>query len=268
MKISVIIPSYKPGTYLWECLDALCNQTLLEKEYELIIVLNGCNQPYASQIQEYIRTHQNYFILLRQTDEPGVSNARNIGIDESHGDYIVFVDDDDIVSSTYLENLLKVSTEDCVGCSTMKAFHQSTKENIATFLSKAYERCKDVPFNLYDYRQFLSPTCSKMIHISLIGDTRFQLDMKKSEDSVFCFQISPRIKDMKLASPDAVYYLRLREGSATRKKESCWSIIKEHLFIEYKYFSVWIKNPFRYNLRFFLSRVIACGKNCLQYIKR
>ena len=257
MLVSVIIPSYKPGAYLWECLDALCNQSLSENDFEVIIVLNGCNQPYADQIQKYIQTHQIHFILLRQTDIPGVSNARNIGINESHGEYIVFIDDDDLVSPSFLEDLQKVSNETCVGCTTMKAFYNDKTEKIATFLSVAYERCKNEPFSFYGYRQFLSPPVAKMIHRSLIGDTRFPVDMKKSEDSVFCLQISPRIKDMKLASPDAVYYQRLREGSAMRKKESYWAIIKEHLFIEYKYLSVWIKNPFQYNFKLFLSRIVA-----------
>ena len=267
MSISVIVPSYKPGDYLWACLDALCNQSLSEQDYEVIIVLNGCNQPYASQIEDYISNHHNHFILLRQTDIPGVSNARNIGIEEAHGEYVCFVDDDDIVSPTYLEDLLEVSSPTCVGCTSMKAFYKDTNEDMVTFLSKAYEKCKSRPFNLYHYRQFLSPPVAKMIHKSIIGNTRFPIDMKKSEDSVFCLQISSRIKDMKLVSPDAIYYQRLREGSAMRKKESSWSIIKEHLFIAYKYLFVWLKNPFQYNLKFFLSRLVACGKNCFHYIQ-
>ena len=267
MKLSVIIPSYKPGDYLWECLNSLCNQSLDRKDFEVVIVLNGCNQPYADQIQEYISGHQTHNVLLIKTDKSGVSHARNIGIEAARGEYITFVDDDDIVSPTYLEDLLEVSSPTCVGCASMKAFYKDTNEDIETFLSKAYERCKNRPFDFFEYRQFLSPPVAKMIHKSIIGKTRFPIDMKKSEDSVFCLQISPKIKDMKFASADSIYYQRLREGSAMRKKESSWSIIKEHLFIAYKYLSVWLKNPFLYNLKFFLSRLAACGRNCLHYIK-
>lgn len=267
MNVSVIVPSYRPQNYLYDCLDALCNQTLDCHEYEIIIVLNGCNQPYFEKICDYIKKQKNKFILLRQTNTPGVSNARNLGIEEAHGIFLTFVDDDDIVTPTYLEDLLKVSSDRCVGCASMYAFYSNISEKLATFLSLAYKRCMNIPFNYYEYRQFLSPPVAKMIHKSIIGNTRFPVDMKKSEDSVFCLQISPRIKDMRLASPEAIYYQRLREGSAMRKKESYWSIIKEHLFIEYKYLSVWIRNPFRYNLKFFLSRVAACGRNCLHYIK-
>lgn len=267
MLVSVIIPSYKPGEYLFECLDSLCAQSLDNNKFEVIIVLNGCNEPYADKIKGYIYNHQEHYFLFRQTDAPGVSNARNIGINESQGEFIAFIDDDDIVSPSYLENLLKVSSEKCVGCSTMKAFYKHTSEDIATFISNAYDRCTNVPFGLYEYRQFLSPPVAKLLHRSIINDIRFPIDMRKSEDSLFCLQISPRIQDMELASSDAIYYQRLREGSAMHKKESYWSIIKEHLFIEYKYFSVWVRNPFRYNMMFFLSRVIACGRNAIHYIR-
>ena len=59
MKLSVIIPSYKPGDYLWESLDSLCNQSLNGKDFEVLIVLNGCNKPFAVQIEEYIRRYNN-----------------------------------------------------------------------------------------------------------------------------------------------------------------------------------------------------------------
>lgn len=267
IEISVIIPSYKPGKYLFECLDTLFNQTLSKDVFEVILILNGCNEPYADRIYDYINKHRDFSIKFRQTDVPGVSNARNIGIESVHGEYITFIDDDDIVSPTYLERLLAFSSPTCVGCANSYAFINDISEQRVNFIRKAFEKCSGLPFTLYDYRQYLSPPVAKLIHRSIIADSRFPIDMKKSEDSVFCLKISPRIEDMKLASPDAVYYQRLREGSSMRKKESIWSIIKEHLFIEYKYFSVWVKNPFRYNLKFFLSRIVACGRNCLHYIR-
>ena len=267
MLVSLIIPSYKPEGYLWECLDSLCNQSLDGKDFEVLIVLNGCNKPFAEQIEEYIRRHQTHCIRLLQTDVPGVSNARNIGIEAARGEYLTFVDDDDIVSSTYLEDLLRVSSPECIGCSNSYAFVNDISEKKANFITPAFEGCNGTPFSLMQYRKFLSAPWAKLIHKSIIRGSRFPVDMKKSEDSVVCLQISPRIKDMKLASPDAIYYQRLREGSAMRKKESSWSIIKEHLFIAYKYLSVWLKNPFQYNLKFFLSRLAACGRNCLHYIQ-
>ena len=99
MRISVIIPSYRPEEYLYECLEAIRNQTLTQNEFETLVILNGCKEPYFEQIQKYINVHSSNIRLI-QTDVPGVSNARNIGIEAAKGEYLTFVDD--IVSPVYL----------------------------------------------------------------------------------------------------------------------------------------------------------------------
>lgn len=78
MKISVIVPTYKPQVYLLECLDSIYNQTLPKLDYELVLVLNGCNEPYNTQIKKWISNHNDLQIQFFQTDLGGVSNARNI----------------------------------------------------------------------------------------------------------------------------------------------------------------------------------------------
>ena len=108
MEISVIIPTYKPQDYLWRCLDSLDGQTLAKDKFEVILVLNGCKEPYDGEIKNYAVNHSQLPLDYIQTDKGGVSNARNIGIDAANGDYITFIDDDDYVSPRYLEALLEV----------------------------------------------------------------------------------------------------------------------------------------------------------------
>ena len=54
IKISVIIPSYKPQSYVWECLDSMVSQTLSRDAFEVIVVLNGCCEPWQSEMTAYI----------------------------------------------------------------------------------------------------------------------------------------------------------------------------------------------------------------------
>ena len=54
MKISVIIPTYSPREYLWECLDSLCGQSFFRWDFEILLILNGTREPYYSFINEYI----------------------------------------------------------------------------------------------------------------------------------------------------------------------------------------------------------------------
>lgn len=52
MKVSVIIPSYRPGNYVYECLDSLMNQSLDALRFEVIVVLNGTRDPYGSSCRD------------------------------------------------------------------------------------------------------------------------------------------------------------------------------------------------------------------------
>ena len=54
MEVSVIIPTYKPGEYISECLNSLEEQDFPVSDYEVIIVLNGCDVPYRSMLQDII----------------------------------------------------------------------------------------------------------------------------------------------------------------------------------------------------------------------
>ena len=123
MQLSVIIPTYKPTEYLKECLSALVKQTLPPDKYEIIIVLNGCNEPYYATINEFIGNEKIANTRIIQTNTPGVSNARNIGIDHSAGDYLAFIDDDDYISESYLEELYYIADIDTVGIAYPYAFN-------------------------------------------------------------------------------------------------------------------------------------------------
>ena len=269
MKVTVIVPSYKPGGYLWECLDALCNQTLAKNDFEVVIILNGCNEPYKSQIEEYISSHTDKCLFrLIQTDTSGVSNARNIGIENSQGEYLTFVDDDDIISENYLEELLKVSDKDVIGCANSFAFINDLNNIRKNFISDAYERVGCMPFNLFQYRQFLSPPWCKLIHRNIIGKHRFSTRLRLSEDSLFCLELTENVKSMKLACPNAVYYQRERAGSAMRIKPKFSEEFKELWKIETAYLKYWLTHLFSTNVKFMLSRIVAGFRNSYWRLKR
>ena len=127
-KISVIIPSYRPGKYIEDCITSLSKQQNISKsEYEVIIVLNGSTEDHFNYITNLIEK-KNQFKLIT-VDSAGVSNARNIGIENSTGEYITFIDDDDIVSDDYLFGLLSVSDKESISVARVHSF-QSTVSNL------------------------------------------------------------------------------------------------------------------------------------------
>lgn len=137
-KISVIIPTYAPKDYLWECLGSLENQTLSKDEFEVILVLNGEREPYESLIRKKLPEYSFTCTLLYSTPN-GVSRARNLGMDKAQGCYICFIDDDDWVSDNYLTELLSKACDDGIIEANVKAVDKETGEEYEQhFLSRAY----------------------------------------------------------------------------------------------------------------------------------
>lgn len=90
-KISVIIPVYNAAPYLRKCLDSILNQTLREIE---ILCVNDGSKDDSLLILEAIQKKDKRVRIFSQKNQ-GVSIARNVGIDNSRGDFISFVDADD-----------------------------------------------------------------------------------------------------------------------------------------------------------------------------
>lgn len=101
-KISVIIPVYNAQDYLERCLNSVCNQTLKEIE---IICINDCSLDNSINILiKYFKKFSNLKIIDCKNNG-GESIARNIGIDNSKGEYIAFVDNDDDIDIDFYEKL-------------------------------------------------------------------------------------------------------------------------------------------------------------------
>ena len=140
--VSVIIPTYKPGAYLQECIESICQQTIAKEMFELIIVLNGCDEPYRSNINTFLAKCQgNINVRVLQTDQPGVSNARNMGIDEAQGEFICFIDDDDWISANYLEELINVAQDGAdIVASNVLCFSDETGLYTEDYITRAFKR--------------------------------------------------------------------------------------------------------------------------------
>ena len=255
MQISIIVPTYKPQDYLWQCLDSLAAQTIDKGLWELIVVLNGCAEPWLSQIKAYQANHPQLPMRVLQTDEPGVSNARNIGMDAAKGDYIGFIDDDDYVSPTYLEELTKIATPDTVAASYTIGF-SDTQAYIPYYLEKEYIRCADRgKQSFYKAKKYFGGPCMKLIHRDMIGEQRFDTRFKNGEDSLFMFAISDKIRNVQFTSTQAIYYRRFRTGSAshtmswTQNIQNCTRLIG-------LYTRIYMRGK-GYNISFYFTRVLA-----------
>ena len=113
--ISIIVPVYNVEEYLDECLDSIKRQTY--KNIEVILVNDGSTDGSREICEQYCEKDSR-FKLINQENQ-GLSEARNVGVRASIGEYIFFVDSDDVVKVNILEILLSFMAEDIdiISCS-------------------------------------------------------------------------------------------------------------------------------------------------------
>lgn len=123
MKLSVIIPVHNGEEYIGRCVNNIMNalNVLRNDEVELIVINDGSEDGTHLRIKELLL--HNPEIKYQITEDKGVSASRNLGIQVAEGDYISFVDSDDIVKPDMFVKLLKIAEEtgaDVVGCGFFK----------------------------------------------------------------------------------------------------------------------------------------------------
>ena len=109
--VTIIIPVYNAEKYLRDCLDSLINQDYNQEKYEIILV-NDCSSDNSVKIiKEYQKKYSNV-VLFDLKKKAGVSNARNVGIKNATGEYLMFCDADDVYEKDSISSYMRVVKEE------------------------------------------------------------------------------------------------------------------------------------------------------------
>lgn len=100
-KISVIVPIYKTEKYLNNCVESIVNQTYTD--IEIILVDDGSGDGTFAICERLAKGKDN--VHLFAAEHGGVSKARNFGVSQAHGDYVLFIDCDDTWKNELLESI-------------------------------------------------------------------------------------------------------------------------------------------------------------------
>ncbi len=183
MKYSIIIPVYNASKTLNRCVKSILNQSF--SDYEIILVNDGSKDNSLKICDDFSKKYEN----IKSINKPngGASSARNKGLDNAVGDYIIFVDSDDYVSENYFSefekydatNGLVVFTNSWV--SNTKTGKREIKDNFED--SDIYGKTK----YLIDSRT-INGTMGKIFDRNLIErlNLRFDERMPVAEDFIFC----------------------------------------------------------------------------------
>jgi len=222
--ISVIIPTYKGENHINPLLQSLKNQTLDKDLFELIFIINGELDSTMDILKKFIEDNPDMNIILSYTATPGVSNARNIGIDIAQREYCNFLDDDDFISPNFLEKLLKYSKPNRVVMANFMDVDEETNEKFESPIVPNSEKrlgiIKDAP---KEFRRLATITVAKSVPTYAIKTTKFDTNLIAGVDVPYFIAIYVKF-DFEFyfidKEEEAVYYRLCRIGSVSRPELS------------------------------------------------
>ncbi len=210
VKVSIIIPMYNAEKYITDCLNSVFNQTY--PNYEVIVIDDNSQDQSVSLVQTFQTQHDN-LILLRNDTNYGVATTRNLGIQQATGQWIAFLDADDMWLPEKLNQQINaLQTHQAQLCYTSQIFYDDDgKPTKKKFLVK----------ESIDYRSLLKQNLiclsSAIIKKELCVKYPFH-HANLHEDFIFWLEIlrHEKIKTIGLIEPLTIY--RLTKQSKTRNK--------------------------------------------------
>lgn len=215
--VDLIIPIYNtPLKDLERCLNSVIDQTY--KNYKVYLIDDGSNRNTREYLDNYIKNKNNFFV--KHIKNNGVSNARNVGLDLSSSKYISFIDSDDTLEKTFLEEaiyLAETNDLDIIigGYNEIKnnniirvrlslpGLHIYEGKNINNFFEKLItSKTNETNMEIGD-----CPTgriYARIFKRNSIGNLKFNTDIHMSEDTLFMIDYTYKVK--KIGIIDRVWY--------------------------------------------------------------
>lgn len=201
--ISVIVPVYNAEKTLRRCVDSILSQEF--RDFELLLIDDGSKDESPIICDEYARKDSRIRVFHKPNG--GVSSARNVGLDNAQGEWVTFIDSDDMISCGYLDDVIE-HKEDMIIKGYKRRFGKTIIESLST---------QDIITNSfldfvssYITSSLLRGPVYKFYKKNKISDLRFLADMKIGEDAWFVFNYLARCMTFAL-SHQGTYFVKVDE---------------------------------------------------------
>ena len=213
IKISVIVPIYNRAAYLPCCLDSLAAQSLQDVEFLLI---DDGSRDQSGEICEAYAAKDSRFRVTRK-ENGGLSSARNAGLEQARGDYIMFVDSDDRVEPDFCARPLRLAEEngaDLVMFS-LRRFHGKAEEPPRPCAFPEGPKSREEAIRLL-YEGSWNYVMDKLFARALFDGIRFPLG-RVYEDVATTYRLVLRAQKVYFC-PEALYWYRRTPGSIVTQR--------------------------------------------------
>lgn len=212
--LSIVIPVYNGASFLGQLLETLQNQTC--KDFEVIFVDDGSTDGTGTCLRNAVKG-LDFTVKMKQVENGGVSKARNIGMTLAEGEYLSFLDADDLISPNYVKMLSDALKEPSFDFMVFRS-ERTAKINSAPSETRLKPIRQITPDALLDLLA-VNPTAFGVYNFFLRSaflktcGFRFAEGYKYYEDYDFMFRVAAKAEHI-LFTEQRLYYYLLQEGSA------------------------------------------------------
>ena len=214
--LSIIIPLYNCEKYIKQCLDTIFRQEMNESDFEVIVIDDGSKDSGYSLASEYAKRQQN--ILVIKQENQGVACARNNALEKATGDYVTFVDADDMLVSGSLSTLIKIAVENKADI--VKAAHKEVPEDaVCEDFSSSHDNSSIQIMTgeeaIVNVTRMKEGYCwGYLISRKLITDNRLSFPPKVAFMEDWAFITQAILKSRTFVNADVLLYLYRRNSSS------------------------------------------------------
>ncbi|MET8946107.1 glycosyltransferase [Streptomyces sp. NPDC004542] len=209
VKVSVVVPVYNPGPYIEDCIASLLRQSLPPDEFEVVFVDDGSTDGTPARLDALATDHP-HVRVIHQENSGWSGKPRNVGIDASQGEFVMFVDNDDYLGDEALERM----------------YEYGVANKADVIVGKMAGKGRPVPVELFRHNHphatlenaplIDSLTPHKMVRRAFLERTglRFPEGRRRLEDHVFVTEAYLRADNVSVLSDYVCYYHVKRDDAA------------------------------------------------------
>lgn len=232
-KVSIIVPVYNVDKYIRNTLESILKQDYQNKE--IIIIDDGSTDKSLEICNNILYERKNVKIIHQ--NNLGVSVARNKGLENATGDYIMFVDADDILERDMISTLVKImdgKNADIAICGYKIKKDNKILEYYGTNVKETYNKNQAIDEFLNEEKMNTS-LWNKMFKRDIVSNIKFDEKLKINEDKVFLLEAILKANKVEYVDKCEYIYIK-RENSATSSifSDRLFDVIKANKIIERK----------------------------------
>ena len=206
-KVTLVIPVYNCKEYLDECFKSVENQTIGINNIEVIVINDGSKDGSKDVIEKYCK--KNNWIVINQENH-GLSYSRNVGIDKSTTDFVVFLDSDDYLATDAVELLYNNIFDKNVDMVIGKTIAFNSNGFLKYYTDKILNKNRIVTYKKDKKIIEIVSACAKIYKKSFLINNKFIVGIKH-EDIYFTFKLFLNNIKILLLNKN-IYFRRYREG--------------------------------------------------------